>query len=194
MARTKATPRKNGIGKGKAGIGKGQKSLQEVFKNAAIKNAQLQSELSQGIVNDDQQAASQAVIDAVNLITKAKGKKGRKTSPMGAIGGIKVKKPHRYRPGTVALKEIRKYQKSCELVLPKAPFQRVVREISQTFRSDFRWQTIAVAALQEATEAYLVSLFEDTQLCAIHAKRQTIMVKDMRLARKIRGERDLIYS
>jgi histone H3 len=104
------------------------------------------------------------------LATKA----ARKSAP--ATGG--VKKPHRYRPGTVALREIRRYQKSTELLIRKLPFQRLVREIAQDFK-----------ALQEASEAYLVGLFEDTNLCAIHAKRVTIMPKDIQLARRIRGER-----
>ena len=99
------------------------------------------------------------------------------------------KKPHRYRPGTVALREIRRYQKSTELLIRKLPFQRLVREIAQDFKSDLRFQASAVLALQEAAEAYLVGLFEDTNLCAIHAKRVTIMPKDMQLARRIRGER-----
>lgn len=99
------------------------------------------------------------------------------------------KKPRRYRPGTVALREIRKYQKSHELLIRKLPFQRLVREIAQNFKSDLRFQTAAILALQEASEAYLVSLFEDTNLCAIHAKRVTIMTKDIQLARRIRGER-----
>ena len=102
-------------------------------------------------------------------------------------GGIK--KPHRYRPGTVALREIRKYQKSTELLIRKLPFQRLVREIAQEFKTDLRFQSSAVLALQEASESYLVGLFEDTNLCAIHAKRVTIMPKDMQLARRIRGER-----
>ena len=99
------------------------------------------------------------------------------------------KKPHRFRPGTVALREIRKYQKSTDLLIRKLPFQRLVREIAQDFKSDLRFQSSAVAALQEASEAYLVGLFEDTNLCAIHAKRVTIMPKDIQLARRIRGER-----
>lgn len=102
-------------------------------------------------------------------------------------GGLK--KPHRYRPGTVALREIRRYQKSTELLIRKLPFQRLVREIAEDFQSDLRWQSSAVAAMQEAAEAYLVGLFEDTNLCAIHAKRVTIMPKDIQLARRIRGER-----
>eukprot|EP00898_Chlorokybus_atmophyticus_P003863 jgi/Chlat1/4478/Chrsp29S00333 len=109
----------------------------------------------------------------------------RKSAP--ATGG--VKKPHRYRPGTVALREIRKYQKSTELLIRKLPFQRLVREIAQDFKTDLRFQSSAVLALQEASEAYLVGLFEDTNLCAIHAKRVTIMPKDVQLARRIRGER-----
>lgn len=104
-----------------------------------------------------------------------------------AIGG--VKKTHRFRPGTVALREIRQYQKSTELLIRKLPFQRLVREVAQDFKSDLRFQGSAVLALQEAAEAYMVSLFEDTNLCAIHAKRVTIMPKDIQLARRIRGER-----
>ncbi|KAG1679692.1 hypothetical protein FOA52_006211 [Chlamydomonas sp. UWO 241] len=115
------------------------------------------------------------------LATKA----ARKSAP--ATGG--VKKPHRYRPGTVALREIRKYQKSTELLIRKLPFQRLVREIAQDFKTDLRFQSSAVLALQEAAEAYLVGLFEDTNLAAIHAKRVTIMPKDIQLARRIRGER-----
>ncbi|XP_012791271.2 uncharacterized protein LOC105943484, partial [Sorex araneus] len=88
-----------------------------------------------------------------------------------------VKQPHRYRPGTVALREIRRYQKSTELLIRKLPFQRLVREIAQDFKTDLRFQSSAVMALQEACEAYLVGLFEDTNLCAIHAKRVTIMPK-----------------
>jgi histone H3 len=106
----------------------------------------------------------------------------RKSAP--ATGG--VKKPHRYRPGTVALREIRKYQKSTELLIRKLPFQRLVREIAQDFKTDLRFQSSAVLALQEAA---LVGLFEDTNLAAIHAKRVTIMPKDIQLARRIRGER-----
>ena len=100
-----------------------------------------------------------------------------------------MKKPHRYRPGTVALREIRKYQKSTELLIRKLPFQRLVREVAQDFKNDLRFQGSAVMALQEAAEAYLVSLFEDTNLCAIHAKRVTIMPRDMQLARRIRNEK-----
>ena len=99
------------------------------------------------------------------------------------------KKARRYRPGTVALREIRKYQKTTDLLIKKAPFQRLVREVSQDFKADLRFQSSAVMALQEASEAYLVGLFEDTNLCAIHARRVTIMPKDMQLARRIRGER-----
>ena len=119
------------------------------------------------------------------LATKA----ARKSAP--ATGG--VKKPHRYRPGTVALREIRKYQKSTALLIRKLPFQlpfqRLVREIAQDFKTDQHFQSSAVLVLQEAAEAYLVGLFEDTNLCAIHAKRVTIMPKDIQLARRIRGER-----
>ncbi|XP_043777006.1 histone H3.3A-like [Cervus elaphus] len=115
------------------------------------------------------------------LATKA----AHKSAP--STGG--VKQPHRYRPGTVALREIRRYQKSTEFLIRKLPFQRLVWEISQDFKTDLRFQSAAIGALQEASEAYLVGLFEDTNLCASHAKRVTIMPKDIQLARRIRGER-----
>lgn len=100
-----------------------------------------------------------------------------------------MKKPRRYRAGTVALREIRRYQKSTDLLIRKLPFSRLVREIAQDFKTDLCFQASAILALQEASEAYLVSLFEDSNLLAIHAKRVTIMPKDIQLARRIRGER-----
>ena len=112
---------------------------------------------------------------------------GRKVPrPAPASGGRR--KPHRYRPGTVALREIRRFQKTHNLLIRRIPFQRLVREIAQDFKTDLRFQGSAVLALQEASEAYIVGLFEDTNLCAIHANRVTITVKDMQLARRIRGE------
>ena len=105
-----------------------------------------------------------------------------------AAPDAKAKKPHRYRPGTVALQEIRKFQKSTDLLIRRAPFARLVREILQT-HGDYRIQPAALAAFQEAAEAHLVGLFEDTNKCAIHAKRVTIEPKDMQLARAIHGER-----
>ena len=118
-------------------------------------------------------------------------KKGSQKAPKG-----RVKKRYRYRPGTVALKQIRQYQKSTDLLIRKLPFQRLLREIacdSEVIKSPLcgkvRFQSAAIMALQEAAEAYLVGLFEDTNLCTIHAKRVTIMPKDIQLARRIRGER-----
>ncbi|PWN30434.1 histone H3 [Jaminaea rosea] len=106
------------------------------------------------------------------------------------------KKPHRFRPGTVALREIKRYQKSTDLLVAKLPFARVVKEVAENFITTvydgdgsvgLRWQSSAILALQEATEAYLVHLFEDANLCAIHARRVTIMQRDIQLARRIRG-------
>ena len=114
------------------------------------------------------------------LATKA----ARKAAP--PVGGCK--KPHRYRPGTVALREIRKYQKSTDLLLRKLPFQRFVREVTQNVCGDLRFQAAALAASQEASEAYLIGLLEDTNLCAIHARRVTIMPKDLQLSQRIRRE------
>jgi histone H3 len=116
-----------------------------------------------------------------SLATKA----AKKSAP--TVGG--AKKPHRYRPGTVALREIRRYQKSTEFLLRKLPFQRLVREIAQDYRSDVRFRATALAALQESAEAYLTDLFGDSMLAALHGKRVTLMQKDMQLARRLRGER-----
>merc|ERR1712066_371320 len=112
-------------------------------------------------------------------------KTSRKSAP--AMGGIK--KPHRFRPGTVAIREIRKYQRSTDLLVRKLPFQRLVKDLAHEKSPELRFQRSALLALQEAVEAYLVGLFEDTNLCAIHARRVTIMVRDVKLARRIRGEK-----
>lgn len=118
-------------------------------------------------------------------LTNGKGVPRKMVAP-----GVAPKKKKRYRPGTVALREIRKYQKSTELLIKKLPFQRLVREVSFRVKgSDLRFQSTAILALQEAAEAFLIGLFADTRLCAIHAKRVTIMPKDMKLALRIRGER-----
>ena len=103
--------------------------------------------------------------------------------------GGKEKKTRRYWPGTVALREIWRYQKSTELLIRKLPFSRLVREIAQEVgKRDLCFQGSTIICLQEAAEAFLVSLLEDANLCAIHAKRVTIMPKDIQLARRIRGE------
>ena len=99
-------------------------------------------------------------------------------------------KKKRFRPGRLALNEIRYLQKHTHLLIRRLPFQCLVREIADCFKTELRWRSSALMALQEACEAYLVRLFEDSNLCAIHAKRVTIMLKDIQLAHHIRGERD----
>ncbi len=116
------------------------------------------------------------------LSTKA-ARKATKATATGAPRKI------RYRPGTVALREIRRYQKSTALLIPRMPFQRLVREVATGIWSELRFQSTALEALHEAAEAFLVTLFEDANLCAIHAKRVTIMPKDIQLAARLRGER-----
>lgn len=125
---------------------------------------------------------------AVKQLAQAAERRKGRTPSSGGLGG---KRPHRFRPGTVALREIRRYQKGHELLIPRAPFLRLVRNIAmdERFGGDYRFQANAIEALREATEAYMISLFEDTNLCAIHAKRVTIMPRDMQLARRIRGDR-----
>jgi len=123
------------------------------------------------------------------------GKQIRTKAPRRSTGNAPastqgVKRARRYKPGTVALREIRHYQKSTDLLLLKLPFSRLVRDVCFSMAPQgtvYRWQTQAIQALQEAAEAFLVHLFEDTNLCAIHAKRVTIQQKDIQLARRIRG-------
>lgn len=134
---------------------------------------------------------------------KQKGKKGPKCiktvlnnsmeieisaiTPEASEGAIapKTRKPYRLKQNTRALREIRKYQKSTDLLIRKRCFQRVVREIAQNCKHDLRFQSEALGALQEASESFLVALFEDIQQCAIHAKRVTIQPPDVRLARRL---------
>ena len=118
----------------------------------------------------------------------------KRTPPGGTTDGTNLQhssKKRKYRPGTKALMEIRRFQKSTELLIPKLPFSRLIREIVGNIiprGGEMRFQSLAMQALQEASEAYLVQLFEDCVLCAIHARRVTVMPKDMTLARRIRGD------
>ena len=113
-----------------------------------------------------------------------------------ATGGYK--KPHRYQPGILALREIRRYQQSTECLIKRTPFQKLIREISQDYRVcpdgpgtpsvQVHFQSTAIAALQEAAENFIVGLFEDLNLLAVHAKRVTVMPRHIRLALRIRGD------
>merc|ERR1712157_198948 len=100
------------------------------------------------------------------------------------MGGIKT--PHRYQNGTVALREIRRYQASTELLLSKSTFTRLVKEIAQEYKAEIRFQSAAILALQEAAEYYIVKLMSDTQDCSIHRHAITINKKDWRLAKRLR--------
>jgi histone H3 len=115
--------------------------------------------------------------------------KKSKKAPKTASASTGVKRAHRWRPGTVALRQVKQYQKSTELLIQKAPFQRLVRELASGQKESLRFQSSAILALQEATEAYVVSLLADTNLCAIHTRRVTIQPKDVQLALRLRGER-----
>merc|ERR1719350_1192661 len=131
----------------------------------------------------DESQANKKTPTPVKKHKKPKQTARKSTGPPASPGKKK------FRPGTRALMEIRKFQKSTNLLIPKLPFSRVIREVcSKICAADLRFQSAAIMALQEAAEAYLVTLFEDTLLCAIHAKRVTVMPKDMQLARRIRGE------
>lgn len=119
---------------------------------------------------------------------KGKGPKGPHQAAAHKKANPGARDKRRHRPGTVALREIRKYQKGTELLIRKLPFQRLIREIAQDYKTDLRFRSAAISALQESAEAYLVGLFEDSNLCAIHAKRVTINEKDIKLSRRVRGE------
>ena len=109
------------------------------------------------------------------------------------ITHLPTKKPHRYRPGTVALREIHRYQCTSELLIRKAPFSRLAHEITANITHGItkkvdRWTSNAIQALHEASEAYIIGMFEDSNLACIHSKRVTVMPKDLILVRRIRGE------
>lgn len=114
--------------------------------------------------------------------------KAGKTSRLKAVNkAVKTgKKP--FRPGQMALKEIKRLQEAKVVVIPRLPFQRLVRDVARSTHPDVRFSSQALLALQEAAESYLTGVFEDSYLCALHAKRVTLMVKDVQLARRIRGE------
>jgi histone H3 len=108
---------------------------------------------------------------------------------VAAQKAIAVRKPHCWRPGTVAAREIHKFQKSTDLLIRRAPFQHVVQEIVQqeSGKSDLQMQSTALLALQEAAEYFMVDVFYNTNLFTSHGKRETIMVKDLVLACCIQG-------
>lgn len=99
----------------------------------------------------------------------------------------------RFRPGTKALKEIRKFQKSTDLLIHRLPFARLVKEITFDYHHSLQWQSTALEALQYASEDYIVGLMEDANLSALHAKRVTLMPKDLHLAKRIRGNAGLLF-
>lgn len=102
----------------------------------------------------------------------------------------KIKKNFRFRPGNKALKEIRKFQKSTDLLIHRLPFARLVKEITLNFQYSFQWQSMALESIQYASEDYIIGLMEDANLSALHAKRVTVMPKDIKLARRIRGDKN----
>ena len=107
-------------------------------------------------------------------------------SKKAAAGG---KKQMKWRPGTVALRQIRKLQKGTDVLIRKAPFQRMIRAVANGAKSGLRWQAAACAAMQEATESYVIGVLSDANLCALHSRRVTLMPRDLFLARRLRGER-----
>ena len=129
-------------------------------------------------------SAAKKIPSKAKASASKKASKTRRKSPKKGAARKKL----RFRPGTVALREIKRYQKSTDLLVPRAPFQRLVRNICSDIDNDLRFQAQALLALQEAAEAYLVGILEDAGLCAIHAKRVTVMRQDMQLARRLRGD------
>ncbi|KAG5507036.1 hypothetical protein JKF63_05782 [Porcisia hertigi] len=113
----------------------------------------------------------------------------KKESKSKSASGTGTKRQHRWRPGTVALREVRKYQRSTDLLIACAPFRRLVKEVMSTFKDTMRMRSSALQALQDATESYIVGVLGDANLCTIHAKRVTLYPKDLQLAMRLRGER-----
>ncbi|KAL5792257.1 hypothetical protein ACOSP7_000851 [Xanthoceras sorbifolium] len=136
------------------------------------------------------QSAAGAASPSTPPTTSSPSASTRRTNRDAPRSPAKQKKPHRYRPGTVALREIRHFQKSCQLLIPAASFIREVRAITYRLAPSqvTRWTPEALVALQEAAEDFLVNLFSDAMLCAIHAKRVTLMKKDFELARRLGGK------
>ena len=117
-------------------------------------------------------------------------KTGKKSAAAaGHSGASGVKKSFRWRPGTVALRQVKRLQKSTELLIAKAPFSRLVREIAEGHKAGLRFASSALAAIQEATEAFVISLLSDANLAALHANRVTALPRDLQLVRRLRGER-----
>ncbi|GAA0170656.1 hypothetical protein Leryth_019669 [Lithospermum erythrorhizon] len=131
-------------------------------------------------------------LPAAGATTSASPSTPQRKSPRKNTEGTLQRKKYRARPGTKALREIRKFQKTVHLLIPAAPFIRLVKEISNYYAPNiFRWQAEGLVCLQEAAEDYLVALFNESMLCAIHAKRVTLMKKDFELARRIGGKGQL---
>ena len=157
-------------------------------KQAAMKPKQLTQSKNEADKPKAKASASKKMSVATGSKVKAADAKMIKTIKKTAPADGGMKKKQRWRPGTVALREIKRYQKSTDMLLKRAPFQRFVRSICDGIDGQLRFQSQALLALQEASESYLTGLFEDANLCAIHAARVTVMKKDMDLARRIRGE------
>ena len=129
----------------------------------------------------------QTAVKAKSIKRNLGAKKGKKAASGNSKSGMK--KSYRWKPGTVALRQVKKLQKSTELLIAKAPFSRLVREVAESGKAGLRFQSSAVAAIQEATEAFVVSLLSDANLTALHANRVTALPRDLQLVRRLRGER-----
>ena len=134
-------------------------------------------------------ARTKALATKANKQAKTKPQKKSQTKSSSKKEGADGKRKNRYRPGQAALREIKKYQKQTDLVIRRMPFQRLCRDIAREFVPEVRFQPSTLQALQECTEMYIAGLFEDTQLCTLHAKRVTVYQKDMMLAQRIRGDK-----
>ena len=174
----------------KAQVAKAKKAASSQSSSAADGSGAGQSQGEHGNRSGNSSHPSALILAAKRKRMPGSGGKKRTSGTNDrAFGYVK---PRRYRPGTVALRQIRHFQKSTELLLRKSPFARLVREIAQDhyLPGDLMWQSTAIQALQEAAEAYLVGLFEDTNIVAINARRVTIFPRDMHVVRRIRGPTD----
>lgn len=167
MARTKQTPRKNN--------NKPKPSFR-------IEHVPVLDDNNEPVLNEDGTPLTKEIKTLCKPGTK------RFHAAIAKPGAVAERKKRRYHPGTVALREIRRFQKSTDDLIPKAAIDRLIREIAQDYKTDLRFEPNMILALQSAAEAYVVDLFEKANTVAVTSGRVGIKVKDLKLARYILGE------
>ncbi|KAL9655446.1 hypothetical protein ABK040_016859 [Willaertia magna] len=158
--------------------------FKELFNEQAFLDLEEQGKVLEEVAKDLEEGSKTERLKRIAVSSKSPKKAPRKPIIKGRIKpGIRKKR--RFKPGTVALREIRKLQNTTNLIIPKRPFSRLVREIALRKNENIRFKPEALLALQEAAEYYITQVLENANLCAIHAKRVTLMKKDIDLVKMI---------